>query len=220
MSVLKRFIITIFVFICFCVCSINAFAISKEELTPPEDFLIYSQNPDKVAQILKTDVSALENTVTEQNISFLAVNQDNTKQIKLTETQTDFSVAVGELSNLSDGSIEALLPDITGIEGIKGEIITKEKQKFVKTTTKMQGKNGYILTQYFTVTNKNLQTLNFYTDPKSDTDYVEQTFEAHPDSNTYIILAICILGTVIFGSVCIILIYTIIRDLVKSKKEV
>ena len=124
-------------------------------------------------------------------------------------------------------SINSLLTEITGIENIKGEIVYKDNQKFVKLNLKSnRGENEYILTQFLTVTNKTMYTLSFYTAIDEDIDYIENTFSVskekininlNKDYSSIKIIVIC--ATVIFAAACLILLYTIIRDLIVSKKN-
>ncbi|MBQ6847959.1 MAG: hypothetical protein IJO62_03470 [Clostridia bacterium] len=203
--------------------SLNVTALTVDQITPDNDFIIYSADPDGVAEILKIDNEQLENKIKEQNIKFLAVNKGNTKQIQLTETESEFSNAVGDLSSLSDSNIKSLLPDITGLNNIKGNIVLKDKQKYVNINLKDTA-SGYILTQYFTVTDKKLYTLSFYTESGVSTDYIETAFktsdiisdEISINTNAKTVRTVAIIGTVIFGLSFIIILATVIKDLVKK----
>lgn len=196
------------------------------QLTPSDDFIIYNEKPQEVAEILKTDTENLDNTVKEKNILYLAVNQDNTKQIQLTSNENDFSNSVINLSNFTNDSINSLLPDITGLNNVKGEIVFKDTQKFVKINLR-NDEGKYVLTQYFTVMDKKIYTLSFYTSLSVDTDYIETTFvttknkaeETKPDNNLTLTRFFLICGTLIFGCVCVILIFTIVKDLIPNKTE-
>lgn len=194
------------------------------QLTPSVDFSIYSEKPEKVAEILEIDKKSLDNTVKEKNILYLAVNQDNTKQIQLTSNENDFSNSVTNLSNLTNDSINSLLPDITGLNNVKGEIVFKDTQKFVKINLR-NNEDKYVLTQYFTVADNKIYTLSFYTSLNSDTDYIETTFvttknenqEIKPNNNLSLLRVFVICGTLIFGCACIILIFTITKGLIPNK---
>ncbi len=204
--------------------AVNISALSPDQITPDSSFLIYSANPKDVAVALKTDEDSLKEKVKKQNIMFLAVNSDNTKQIQLTVNETQFANTVGNLSNLSDSSIKSLLPDITGIENIKGNIVIKDGQKYVKINLKTDD-DGYILTQYFTVENKKLFTLSFYTDQDTDTDYIETAFPTDTASDDSITIGktpkifkiAVIIGIMLFSIIFILLLISLIKDL-RDKK--
>ncbi len=210
--------------LCLCVVFVlNVTALSVDEITPNSEFIIYSANPEEVAKALNTDTESLKTKVSEQNILYLAVNQSNSKQIQLTKNETEFSNSVGNLSNLSDTSIKSLLPDITGKSNINGSIVLKNNQKYVKINL-LSEDEGYILTQYFTVSDKKLYTLSFYTQKDESTDYIDAAFSTtskiedgieniNEVPKTFKIAVIC--GTVIFGLAFLIILISIIIDIIK-----
>ncbi len=223
MKTFKKFVIAVFLFIVLC---INTLAISGDIITPDNDFIIYSANKQKVADILGASVSELDEKVKNQGIVFLAVNNDNTKQIQMTETVTDFSQKVSDFSNLSDRSIISLLPTISGMDNISGNVVTHNGQKYGYIKLK-QKESGYILTQYFTVKEKKLYTVTFYTEEGISTDYIETAFSTEDLIRKSIImpgtdkggLVAVIVGTVIFGVIFILILYTLIKDFKNTRKN-
>ena len=200
-------------------------ALEIDKITTDEDFIVYSKNPGKVAEVLSCDPESLANKITDQNIRFLAVNEDGSKQIQGTETETDFASSVKNLSNLSDSSIKTLLPDITGLPNITGKIVSKDGQKYVKINLKNENED-YILTQFFTVQDSKLCTVSFYTKSGVSTEYIDNTFKTEGSISNNIEIpktptafkVIVIIGTVIFGLACLVLIYSIARDIINSRK--
>ena len=200
-------------------------ALQLDKITPDEDFIVYSSAPEKVAEVLSCDPQSLASKVAEQNIKFLAVTEDCSKQIQAVETETDFAASVKDLSNLSDSSINTLLPDITGLPNIKGKIISKDGQKYVRINLKNENED-YILTQFFTIEDGKLYTVSFYTKSGISTDYIDTTFKTEESISDSIKIpktptafkVIVIIGTVIFGLACLVLVYSIIKDFVKPKK--
>lgn len=197
-------------------------------LEPYGDFYTYDEQREKVAKVLgMKDEYELKDYCYKNGVIYLAVNEDNTKQIKVTVGHTDFSNSVINISGLSNDSINALIPDIIGIDNIKGEIIDKDGQKFVKTQVRTEDNGGeYILTQYFTVADRNNIVLSFYTEVSLDTDYIEKTFETFLspyfigviENRTDRIGVIILVATIIFGVACVVIIFTIIKDIRKDKK--
>jgi len=114
------------------------------------------------------------------------------------------------------------VPDITGIAGAKGEIIDRNGQKFIKTEFRSSDSGGnFILTQYFTIADKQTFNLSFFTSYGSDTAYIEKTFQSYNNDSfitTYsdenrrlsILLPICV---VILSAVCIVVTVSIVKDL-------
>ena len=113
--------------------TVSVFAASGFEITAPKDFYSYKsgQSSEDTAKILGMTEEELENYCNENGIVFIAANKDNTKQIRISVTESEFSSSIGNLSNLSDDKITALIPDITGSVG--GELLEKDGQRFIKT---------------------------------------------------------------------------------------
>lgn len=198
----------------------NAEATEKFNVTTPEGFYVYSEQPSKVADILKKPEDELSSYVADNFINYLGVNEDNSKQIKISSYTTDFSNSIVNLSYLKDDNINSIIPEISGLQGVRGDIVTKDGQKFILLNLKSD--NGYILTQYITVANKKTVILSFNTDINTDTDYTKTVFEdficddfvsqktaEKTDAKAYIILA----AAIIFGILTIIIIISLIKEI-------
>ena len=216
------------IFLAICLVFLLGFSVTAleiDKITPGDDFIVYSKEPEKVSEVLKTDVESLSTKITEQNIKYLAVTKDGSKQIQATENETEFASSVNNLSNLSDSSIKTLLPDITGLPNIVGKIVSKDGQKYVKINLKNENED-YILTQFFTIEDGKLYTVSFYTKSGVSTDYIDTTFKTEKSISDNIEIpktptafkVIVIIGTIIFGLACLVLVYSIIKDIVKPKK--
>lgn len=194
-------------------------------LKTDSEFSVYGEDSEDVANILDISVSELESYCEENSITYLAVNNENTKQIRLTKTETDFSNKVGNLSHLGDDTIltlaqESLIPD-----GVMGQVVTKGEQKFIKIEAQTSDSGGeFILTEYITAADKKLYTLSFYTAVGEDTDYIDDVFltfsedgfytETESESRSpyeYVIFAAIILLAV----AVVFIIITIIKDIKK-----
>ncbi len=199
-------------------------AASKTVISPHGDFLDYQKDAKAVAEILNMDKDKLQSFCTENNIRGLWVNRDNTQQIRLADYATDFSNSVINISNFSDDKISELIPEISGIENAKGEIVLKGKQKFIKLQLLSRDSGGdYHLTQYITVANKEVFMLSFYTaaDSNSDYIYVEKTFdsfdspyflsEEESKSGNWQIFILA--AALIFAAAAVVIGITVIRDI-------
>ena len=161
---------------------------------------------------------------------YLAVNKSNTKQIRITKSQNEFTSSVINISSFSNDKILSLAEQIIGIEGVKGEVINKAGQKFIKTELRTSDSGGeYILTEYITVADTHSLVLSFYTDINEDTDYVSTTFESFDlDSfvkskekqNRSILDFVLPVFTVIFGIATVLIAVSIIIELKKRKTEI
>lgn len=197
------------------------------EITAPKDFYSYKsgQNAEDTAKILGMTASELEKYCSDNGIVFIAVNEENTKQIRVSVAESAFSGSIGNLSNLSEDKITALIPDITGADS--GEIVTKNGQSFIKTTETLSDFGGeYSVISYVTVAAKKDYVLSFYTATGTSTDYVEKVFKSfsaddfYKESNPksyfgYVIIA----AIALLALVSAYIIFTLVRDIKNERKE-
>ena len=201
-------------------------AAGKISIDAGDEFTVYGEDSGKAAEILGMSETALNEYTQQNNIVYLAVNEDNTKQIRLTVAATAFSESTGNLSLLSDSEIEELIPDITGDSAIKGEITENDSQKFVLSRVSSEDSGGgYTLARYFTVAGDNEYILSFYTSQGVSEDYIESVFESldsddfytEKDKSPYSYIVIGVLVLLCAGALFII--YTIIRDLTVKRRH-
>lgn len=214
-----------------CLVSLNVCALNPNQINVPDDFLVYSKNnASKFAQVLNIEQKKLVTEIENSGTILLAVNENNSKQIRLTVDETDFSDATGSFATLSDTAIKSLLPSITGLQNVQGKIVKdKNSEKFVKIELKNQNED-YLLTQYFTVTDHKIYTLSFYTDSGESTDYIDSAFpttdaaenntlsDEDISQNALIRIAV-IIATIIFSAIFLILLFTILKDLIPFKNK-
>ena len=201
-------------------------AAGRISLKAGDEFSVYGEDSKKVAEILGMSEAELDGYVSQNNIVYLAVNEDNTKQIRLTVAATAFSESTGNLSLLSDSEIKELIPDITGDSAVKGEIIESGGQKFVVSRVSSEDSGGgYTLERYFTVAGDNEYILSFYTSKGVPEDYIESVFESLDSDDfytgkdkspySYIVIA----AIAVFSAGALFIIYTIIWDLTVKRRR-
>ena len=216
---IKKIICTVAAVLLF---AVTAFAESVGiEITAPEGFYSYESGKSaaQTAKILGMTDTELEGYCTDNGIVYIAVNKDNSKQIRLAVGESSFSASIGNLTNLTEDKITALIPDITGAKS--GEIIKKDGQSFIKTVESASDSGGgFTVISYFTVAAKKDYVLSFYTSSGTDTDYAQEVFKSYSSEDFYeqksektyfryvIIAAIVLLAA---GSVYII--FTLVRDI-------
>ena len=201
-------------------------AAGKISIDAGNEFTVYGEDSGKAAEILGMSEAELDGYVSQNNIVYLAVNDDNTKQIRLTVAATAFSESTGNLSLLSDSEIKKLIPDITGDSAVKGDIIESGGQKFVVSRVSSEDSGGgYTLARYFTVAGDNEYILSFYTSDGVSEDYIGEVFESFKSDDfygendkkpySYIVIA----ALVLFSAGALFIIYTIIRDLAVKRRR-
>ncbi len=197
------------------------------QMTPGDEFYTYGNNPQKVAEILNFTEDRLAEYYENNNLKFLAVNQNNTKQIKLDLSEGDFSKFIGNISTLPDGDILGLADELSGIDNAGGSVVLLGGQKFLKLDFKTSDSGGeYILTQYITVAESKSYRLSFYTDAGEDTGYIETVFNSlqsddfvakttNKSATDYIIPIACIA----FLIITVLIVVSVISDIKKNREE-
>lgn len=205
-----------------------SFSVSAESVVsikPEGEF--YTDN-ETIAEVIGMSEDELSDYIEENNIIYIGVNKDNSKQIRVTSHQTDFSNNIININGLSDDKINALLPDIIGIESARGDIINIDGQKFIKTELRSNDSGGdYLLTEFITIADRKVFVLSFYTNADKDTEYIEKTFESYSspyfvkeknnENNT--LLYIIVAAVVVFVAASVLLVITIIKDIKRKKTD-
>lgn len=208
--------------------TVSVFAASGNiEITAPKDFYCYKsgQNAEDTAKILGMTASELEKYCTENDIIFIAVNEENTKQIRVSVAESAFSGSIGNLSNLSEDKITALIPDITGADS--GEIVTNNGQSFIKTAETLSDSGGeYSIISYVTVAAKKDYVLSFYTASGTSTDYTGEVFDSLSSEDFYKDIDqksyfgyVIIAAMALLALVSAYIIFTLVRDIKNERKK-
>lgn len=184
-----------------------------------DDFYLYGRDNKKLADVLSMSEAEVSAYCKDNNITLLAVNADNTKQIRETTRETEFSKTVNNLAVLKNDEIIDLTYQLCGIENVKGKVIEKDVYKYLKIEVKSQDSGGeYILTQYITVKGGKSVVLSFYTSGGKDTSYTEDIFNSQFSNigatKTWLTVALAfVLG------LCAVLCVMIVRDLKPPKRK-
>lgn len=188
-----------------------------------KEFTVLSsgENEKELAKILGITEDELIGYCRENSIEYLAVNRDNTKQIRLSVNQTEFSSAVINFSNLSDENIAAVIPEIIGVSNVKCETANKNGQKFAKIRLSSSDSGGdYTVSQYITAANKKLFILSVCTAADKDADYADKIFEGfdaddfnHTKSQKNGYSGVIVGAIAILVVVCAFVTVTLIRDI-------
>lgn len=183
------------------------------------DFYLYGRDDNKLAAVLNMTEDEVKSYCEQNNINLLAVNKDNTKQIREIIRETEFSKTVKNLAVLKDDEILSLTYQLCGIDNAKGKVIEKATYKYLKIEVKGKDSGGeYILTQYITVKNSKTVTLSFYTSNGEDTGYTDKIFNSQfrdiSKTKGWLTAALALLL-----GVAVTLSFMIIRDLKPPKRE-
>ena len=208
--------------------AVTVFAESGEiKITAPEKFYSYESGKSsaETAKILGMTDTELESYCAENGIKYIAVNNDNSKQIRLAVAESSFSASIGNLTNLSEDKITALIPDITGTN--RGEIINKDGQSFIKTVeSSIDSGGGFTVIRYFTVAAKKEYVLSFYTSSGTETDYADEVFKSFYAKDFYMqknekspFGYVIIAAIVLLAACSVYIIFTLVRDIKNDRNE-
>lgn len=182
-----------------------------------DDFYLYGRDDKKLAGTLNMTEDEVKSYCEQNNINVLAVNKDNTKQIREVIHQTEFSKTVKNLAVLKNDEILDLTYQLCGIENAKGKVIEKDAYKYLKIEVKGKDSGGeYILTQYITVKNSKTVTLSFYTSNGKDTSYTDEIFNSQ-FSNITATKGWLTAALALMLGLCAVLSVMIVRDLKPPK---
>lgn len=195
--------------VCLLICVLSFNVSAKDH------FYVSGEDDSQVSQILGLTENELKEYCQSNNITYLAVTQDNKKQIRKTENTDDFSKKIINLSALGDNEILELTNDLSGFEDAKGQIVNFKNQKFLKTEHKTADSGGeYVITQYITVKNAKRYVLTFFTDSKESRDYIPAVFENQ--FTEYSFQPLVVIGTVLFSLIGIAVTVLIVKELRKK----
>lgn len=200
-------------------CFIVAFALCFSfSVLAEEEFAVYGEDDIELfCRAFDMDDCEIVDYVNENNITYLAINRDNTKQIKRSEIVDAFSQKVVDFNVLADDKIKNLANEISGFENSKGEVVTIRGYKLLKSELKTEDSGGeYVLTQFVTVKNSKKIILSFYTASNADRTYIEDALkEQFPKEKNF--KPVAIVGTVAFSLAIVVALVLIIAEF--RKKE-
>ena len=207
--VFKKFVcIAIALVICF---SFSAFATEK--------FYVYGEDDiEHFCEMFNMDACEISSYFKENNITYFACNQDNSKQIKRAEIADAFSQKAVDLSVFEDEEILELADEISGFENVNGSVVKQADYKFLKLEMKSNDSGGdYVLTQYTTVKEAKRIVLAFYTTGDADRGYIDdffaEQFKEQTDYKPFVII-----GVAVFGFIGLVALAFVIKDFKKEKE--
>lgn len=181
-----------------------------------DDLLVYGEDDiEGICNALDMNDCDIADYCKQNNVTYLAVNPDNTKLVKRVEIADDFSKRIVDLSVLSDENIQTLSYELSHFSDAKGRVVSLDGFKLLKYELKTED-NEYYLTTYITVKNSKRITLSFYTNVGTERDYIDsivkEQFKADINYKPFVIV-----GVVIFGCAAVVAAVLIIKEL--RKKE-
>ena len=209
---LKKLVIAFFALSVLLISVVSAIEIGDE-------FYLYGRDNEKLAKALLMSESQVDDYYEANDLTLLATNADNTKQIREVTTVTEFSKTIKNLAVLEDDKILKLTKELSGFDNVKGTVVEKDAYKYLKIEVKSTDEGGeYYLTQYITVKGGKHIVLSFYTSDGKDRGYIEKIFNSQFEdvvalkTTVTVLMIICIIVTVVMAVL-------VVLDLVKIKKS-
>lgn len=205
----RKIVLAVSVLVCLVILNISALSVNL-------DFYVYSEDADRVCEILGMTKEQIDEYCENNAITYLAVDKDNSRQIRKIEISDNLSKEILDLSILDDKKIFALSDELSGFENTNGSIVKKNDLKFYKTEYQSKDSGGeYAVTQYVTVQNAKKTVLTFHTQKDLDRNYIDsviaELFKPETDQTPFLTS-----GMAIFGVIGIVVLVLIIKDLKKE----
>lgn len=188
----------------------------------PKGFTVCYDKKDikSVADIIKTDEKTLKKQFEENNTLFLAVNKDNSVQIRLSRYKTELSKKIGDIKNADDSFYNKLLE---GNENGSYQKTAIGGTVFLLSESRLIDNGGeYTSKQFITVKNGYIYHISEYVSEDSDALSAQKLIDSINiyEKTVYspkqkIIIGVCIAAlTVLIGF----MIWGIIKDLKEDNK--
>lgn len=142
--------------------------ISKTEVaavTYPEEYTVLTQqnaaDDEQLAQKLGYSADSLSHYMQQKSVISLAINSDNSAQMRLVCRETDLSRELGDITKLSDSRITAIADSL--LKNQSYTVVTLGDKVFLKSQTEeSENGNTYAALQYVTVSGGEYYCFNYY----------------------------------------------------------
>ncbi len=215
---MKLKILAVAILIISLVFTLSVVAVSDVTLSVDKEFFTFSDNADKVSEITGQTEKELREYCSAEGIVFLAVNEKNTKQIKVTSKKTAFSEKLQNISFLSETEINEIAKTLVNEADVNYSIEEKNSQKFIRTEQTLKDSGGeYSQVNYITVADECIYTLSFSTSASENSDYIKTVFPSF-DCRAFLNFNASqnvtgVASTIVISLIGLWVLYTIVRDL-------
>ena len=204
--------------------TLSVSAVCDVKITLDDEFFTLSDDAEKVCEITGQTKEQLDEYCSAEGIVFLAVNSENTKQVKATSKKTAFSEKLQNLSMLNDADINEIAKALVKGENLDFSIEEKNSQMFIRTEQMLSDSGGeYSQVNYITVADECIYTLSFSTSSGEDTDYIKSAFASF-DCGAFLNVNASqnvtgVVSTVVISLIGLFVLYTLVRDLMNDRKQ-
>ena len=162
--------------------SINVSADTKTKefkIDTPKGFTeVYRlENLSKAAKILGMSDGELSEFLKKNEITYFAVSNDKSTQIRLSGVEDNFGKTVGEMNNLNNKQLKDLIKTLKKESTAKFSIDTSNGRNYIKSSSLLKDSGGeYTVTQYITVVNGKTYYLTCYNSGTKTSGEIKSVF--------------------------------------------
>lgn len=175
-------------------------------------YALKSEKKSELADIVGVSENELESYFDKGKLELLAVNGDNTSQIKLSVLEDDFSKKIVSFNNLTDDRILLLAnsffsgsyEDVTE----NAKVIKKQNSKYLKYSERLNDSGGeYTVTQFITVYDGKTYRFSVSYTEKQGNDFGDKVFKdfklKEKDEISPLLKTVLIFGVLVFSALII-----------------
>lgn len=162
--------------------SINVSANTKTKefkIDTPKGFteVYHLENLSKAAKILGMSDGELSEFLKKNEITYFAVSNDKSTQIRLSGVEDNFGNTVGEMNNLNNKQLKDLIKTLKKESTAKFSIDTSNGRNYIKSSSLLKDSGGeYTVTQYLTVVNGKTYYLTCYNSGTKTSSEIKSVF--------------------------------------------
>lgn len=182
------------------------------------------EKTDKVAKLIGISSEELEKYFDDNGVLLIAVNKDNSRQVRLSEIDNEFSELVGDISDMEDNDISEIALELSGGRSDYKLFFEDGGYKYIVFSDSRKDSGGnYTVTQFFTVKGGKMYQLSFYEPGDTVPDEVynmAKTLRVDYGQKSGIPVWAALLigiGIAVFASLAAVMVVGIIKDTRKNR---
>jgi len=189
-------------------------------------YALKNDKKTEIADIVGVSKKEIENYFSDGKLEFLAVNSDNTSQIKLSVLEDDFSKKIVSFNNLDDNRLLQLANSFfTGSYDnvtANAKVVENNNHKYLKYSEKLTDSGGqYTVTQFITVYNGKIYRFSVSFTAKQGESFDNEIFKGfmlkEKNENSLVLKTVLIFGVLVFSAVIIFAIFGIVKTYKNDK---
>lgn len=174
-----RFICIIAVLVCLFSISVSADKSKVFELELSKDYntLYLGEDAAPMAKRLNIETKELKSYMEENGVLMIAVSKDKSRQIRVIEEETEFSLLAEDISAMDKASLNEFAQIVTSDNNTEFSYVTNNSRKYIKFSDTLTDSGGsYVMTQYVTICSGKIYRYCFYNSGEKEIAEADETF--------------------------------------------